>query len=187
MNLVELAQRIRSYRLERRVTLEEVSSRAGLTRSWLSKVENFRVTPSLSSLGKIAAALGVTVAELVEGLDQKPQLVVVRKDERKVVERDKLDANPAIYESLAHRRADRSMDPFMLTIPADSARKTPLAHEGEEFLIVQEGQVDFEYDSEVLSLSVGDCIYFDANVKHRLLNPYSQPAQVLCVFQENNR
>ena len=84
MNLVELAQRIRKHRLDRRLTLEDVATRSGLTRSWLSKVENFRITPSLPALSQIASALSVTVAELVAGLDAKPTLIKVAKDERKV-------------------------------------------------------------------------------------------------------
>ncbi len=61
MNLVELAQRIKARRLDRRLTIEDVAAQAGLTRSWLSKVENFRVTPSLPALGKIA--FGVSLLE----------------------------------------------------------------------------------------------------------------------------
>ena len=108
MNLVELAQRIRTLRLDRRLTLEEVASHTGLTRSWLSEVENFRVTPSLPAL----ALLGLTTVELVEGLDEKPQLVIVRKNDRQIVERDKSSKNTPIYESLAHKRPNRAMDPF---------------------------------------------------------------------------
>jgi transcriptional regulator with XRE-family HTH domain len=181
MNLVELAQRIRSFRLDRRLTLEEVASKTGLTRSWLSKVENFRVTPSLPSLGKIASALGVTVAELVAGLDEKPQLVLIRKDERKAVDRDNSATNPTRYESLAHRRTNRAMDPFLLTMPPGAAREKALSHEGEEFLMVQTGEVDFEYDGKIYSLHAGDSLYFDAMIPHRLINR-DRTSTVLCVF-----
>ncbi len=184
MNLVELSQRIRALRLDQRLTLEEIASRTGLTRSWLSKVENFRVTPSLPALGKIAEALGTSVADLVAGLDEKPTLVIVRKKERKVVERDRSKTNTTVYESLAYKRANRAMDPFLLTVPPGAARERALAHEGEEFLIVQSGQVDFEYDGETHTLRSGDCLYFDGNVPHRLANPYAREAAVLCVFFE---
>lgn len=184
MNLVELAQRIRSFRLDRRLTLEEVASRTGLTRSWLSKVENFRVTPSLPALGKIATALGVTVAELVAGLDEKPALVVVRREERQVVERDRNRNNTTIYESLAHKRPNRAMDPFLLTVPPGVARDEALPHEGEEFLMVQQGAIEFEYDGRRHALRSGDCLYFDSNVPHRILNPHKRPASVLCVFMK---
>lgn len=123
MNLVELAQRIRRHRLNRQFTLEDVATRSGLTRSWLSKVENFRSTPSLPALGQIASALSVTVAELVQGLDEKPTLIKVANDERKVVEHDKSKTNTTVYESLAYKRPDRSMDPFLLTVPPGARRR----------------------------------------------------------------
>ena len=182
MNLVELSQRIRALRLDQRLTLEKIASRTGLPRSWLSKVENFRVTPSLPALGKIADALGTSVSALVAGLDEKPSLIVVRKAERKVVERERSKTNTTVYESLAYKRVNRAMDPFLLTVPPGVARKRALAHEGEEFLIVQSGRIDFEYDGQMHNLRSGDSLYFDGNVPHRLVNPYQRPATVLCVF-----
>lgn len=185
MNLVELAQRIKSRRLEKRLTLEAVAARTGLTRSWLSKVENFRVTPSLPALGQIAAALEVPIADLVQGLDQRPRLVVVRRRERQVIQRDKPSSN-TVYESLAFKRPDRKMDPFVLKVPPGEAKRLAKPHEGEEFLMVIAGRVDFEYDGELHNLAAGDSLYFDANAKHRLLNPHKKPAEVLCVFHGGN-
>jgi len=185
MNLVELAQRIKSRRLEKRLTVEEVASRTGLSRSWLSKVENFRVTPSLPALGQIATALEVPVSELVEGLDVRPQLVIVRRDERQVIQRDKPRSHIR-YESLAYKRPDRKMDPFLLTVPPLESKRPPMPHEGEEFLLVVAGRVNFEYDGELYKLAPGDSLYFDGRAKHRLLNPNKKPAEVLCVFFGSN-
>lgn len=181
MNLVELAQRIRDLRQRKNLTLEQVASATGFTRSWLSKVENFRVTPSLPALGAIADALDLTVAQLVEGLDARPRLAIVRQSERRVVQRD-AQISSLVYESLAHKRPGRKMDPFLITVPPGVARKAALSHEGEEFLLVVEGPVGFEYDGELHKLETGDATYFDANVKHRLLNSGKRAAQVLSVF-----
>jgi transcriptional regulator with XRE-family HTH domain len=185
MNLVELAQRIKARRLEKRLTLEEVAARTGLTRSWLSKVENFRVTPSLPALGEIAAALEVPIAELVQGLDERPQLVMVRRDERQEIQRDKPRSNIR-YESLAYKRPERKMDPFLLTVPPLESKRPAMPHEGEEFLLVISGRVDFEYGTERHQLAAGDSLYFDAKEKHRLVNPHKKPAEVLCVFYGSN-
>ncbi|HTL53506.1 MAG TPA: XRE family transcriptional regulator [Planctomycetota bacterium] len=181
MNLVELAQRIRTLRQNKKMTLEQVASATGLTRSWLSKVENFRVTPSLPALGAIAEVLDVPVSKLLEGLDQRPQFALVRHNERRRVDRD-AGISRILYDSLAHKRPGRRMDPFLLTVPTGVARKAALGHEGEEFLLVIAGPVDFEYDGETHRLETGDAAYFDAHVKHRLHNPGKQPAQVLSVF-----
>jgi transcriptional regulator with XRE-family HTH domain len=186
MNLVELAQRIKRKRLERELTLEQVATKTGQTRSWLSKVENFRLTPSLPALARVADALDVTLSELVEGLDRKPEIAVVRVSDRLVVERDR-PSSETTYESLGHKRPSRVMDPFLLTVPPGASRRDAMAHEGEEFLIVMEGTVDLEYRGERLHLDAGDAAYFDANAEHRLLNPGEEPAKVLCVFHENGR
>ncbi len=181
MNLIELAQRIRNLRLDKRLTLEQVASKTGLTRSWLSKVENFRVTPSLTSLGQIAAALDVPISQLMDGLDEKPQILLVRSEDRKLVERNG-DSSLLKYESLAHKREQRSMDPFLLTLPAGEDSREPTSQEGEEFLMVLSGQVDMKYGDETHQLRSGDCVYFDGKTPHCVGNPYGADAQVLCVF-----
>lgn len=181
MNLVELGQKIRGLRLDRRMTLDDVVARSGLTKSWLSKVENFRVTPSLPALIKIAEALGVTVSQLFEGLDQRPAFVLVRHGDGPRISRDR-ETSTIVYESLAHERPDRVMDPFVLTVPARGGRKQALTHEGEEFLRVLVGRVQFHYGDAVTELRAGDSLYFDASTPHRLWNPWSKTAEVLCVF-----
>lgn len=181
MNLVELAQRIKAQRREQNLTLEQIASRTGLTRSVLSKVENFRVTPSLPALGKIALALGTSVSELTAGLDERPQLVIVRKGEGVRVERDRPESR-IVYASLAHDRYGKSMEPLLLSVPPGTARKRALKHDGEEFLYVLNGRVELEYGGEVHRLQAGDSAYFDGQVEHRLVNSNKKPAEVLSVF-----
>ena len=181
MNLVMFSQRIRALRKERRLTLEQLARQAGLTRSLLSKVENFRVTPSLPALGRIAGALGVTVSELMAGLDEKPRLAIIRKDERKRVVRDRPDSKFR-YHALAHKRIAKAMEPFLVEIPPGEARKKMLAHEDEEFFVVLKGKVNFEYGEEVHPLNPGDSVYADGNVKHRLINRGRGLVQILIVF-----
>lgn len=186
MNLVELAQRIRAARMARGLTLDQVSEASGLGKGLLSKVENFRVTPTLPTLAKLCETLGVKLSELVEGLDQKPKLCVIRREQRKTVERDGAQSN-IVYQSLAHGRANRAMDPFELVVPARGGRKQAMPHEGEEFLIVLKGQVEFEFDGKAQSLEEGDSLYFDAETDHRLFNVTDKDARVLCVFLERGQ
>ncbi len=186
MNLVELAQRIRAARIARGLTLDQVSEGSGLGKGLLSKVENFRVTPTLPTLAKLCETLGIKLSELVEGLDQKPRFCTVRRDQRKIVERDRGESN-IVYESLAHGRANRTMDPFELIIPAHGGRQQAMPHEGEEFLTVLKGQVEFEFDGKVHTLRTGDSIYFDAETDHRVFNITDKEARVLCVFLERTQ
>lgn len=180
MNLVELAMRLKQLRLERGMTLEQVASEAGLTRGWLSKVENFRVTPSLPALSSMAKTLGVSLAELFAGLDERPALVVVRRGDGELVQRDEEDSSYR-YEALAHPRPSRRMDPFVLTVPPGGSR--PLKdHGGEEFMHVLSGRVYLDYDGESHRLSVGDSAYFDGTRPHRVRNTAKSACRLLIVY-----
>jgi len=182
VNLVELAQRIKQKRIEQRLTIEQLAVSTGLTRSWLSKVENFRVTPSLPALFKIAGSLGISLAELVEGIEESPGICIVRSGEGKQIDRDPSPENDIVYRSLAHDRTARAMEPFLLRIPANGGRKECLPHDGEEFLVVLKGQAAMEYGDEQIDLNEGDCLYFNGSTPHRVFNPNDEPAEVICVF-----
>ncbi len=185
MNLVFLAQRIREIRKKRGLTLGQLAERSQLTQSVLSKVENFRVTPSLAALGRIAEALGVTFSELVEGVDEKKKVVIVPAGEGPVFDRDRPKSS-IVYRSLASTRHAKLMEPLLLEVPRGEPRKEALPHEGEEFLMVIDGAVELEYGEERYCLKKGDCAYIDATEKHRLLNSGPKAAQVLCVFSGDN-
>jgi transcriptional regulator with XRE-family HTH domain len=183
MNLVELSQRIKQRRLELGLTLDESARAAGQTRSWLSKVENFRITPSLPALARVAEVLRIPLAKLLEGLDAKPRIAVTRVQDRRPVKRDS-DKSDINYFALTVGRPSRAMDPFLLKVPPRGGRTVPRSHEGEEFLIVLRGNIAFEYLEETYDLREGDSLYFDADAPHRIHNPHRTEAEVLCVFQE---
>lgn len=181
MNLVELAQRLKKLRKDRGLTLEQVASQAGLTRGWLSKVENFRVTPSVTALASICDTLGVSMSELFSGLEASPPIVVVPRGQGHIITRDE-DVSELVYESLARGRPARRMDPFLVSVPPSDHRPA-LSHAGEEFMHVLSGRVDLEYAEASHSLGPGDSAYFDGRQPHRLVCRSGQAAKVLIVYQ----
>lgn len=182
VNLVELGSRVKTARKERGYTLDELAKRAELGKGMLSKVENFRVTPSLPTIIKIAAALEIPLEKLFKGLDQKTVTNVVKKGESKEIDRDS-EHSSIRYFDLAHTRLNRKMDPFELKIPPGGGRDQPMSHEGEEFLTVLEGTILFRINDDRFVMSEGDSIYFDADSPHCVNNPSDKAARVLCVFE----
>ena len=66
---VSLGSRVSALRLIAGQTLTCLALRSGVTVSFLSKVETGQTAPSLGSCHKLARALGVTMAELFEGVE----------------------------------------------------------------------------------------------------------------------
>ncbi len=69
-----------------------------------------------------------------------------------------------------------------LTPRGRGGRSKNLSHEGEEFLRLLAGKVDFHYGDGAHHFTTGDSLYFDASTPHRLVNPNGKDAHVLCVF-----
>lgn len=185
MSLVGVARRIREKRQSLDLTLEQVAVRAGLTRSVLSKVENFRVTPSLPALAKIAKALETTISELTRGVGEPPEVSIVRNGEGVEIERDRPNSRIA-YESLTYKCAG-VIESLLLSLPCGTAREEAMSHEGEEFLYVMKGQVSFEYGEETFELNQGDSAYFNANIPHRINNRAEDVAKVMCIFASDKK
>ncbi|MCH8205882.1 MAG: helix-turn-helix transcriptional regulator [Chloroflexi bacterium] len=64
--LAAFASHLRTLRLQRGLSQEEVAHRAGLHVTYVSGIERGRRNPSVKSLYRIAQALGVPVKELFE-------------------------------------------------------------------------------------------------------------------------
>ena len=63
---VSLGNKIRALRQRLKLTLDETSTIAGISKPFLSQVERGRATPSITSLVRIAKALGVTMQYFID-------------------------------------------------------------------------------------------------------------------------
>jgi transcriptional regulator with XRE-family HTH domain len=76
--VMSIGRRLRGARQERGLTLRQVAKSSGLTAAFISQLERGDTSASVSSLVKIAAALGIDVTSLFE----KPSSTLVRRGER---------------------------------------------------------------------------------------------------------
>jgi transcriptional regulator with XRE-family HTH domain len=184
VNLADLGRRVRAARMARRLTLDEVVSRADFTVSWLSKLENGQLAPSLEGLVKLADVLECGVDSLVEGLSVPPQYVVVKSGAGRIDPVPKDRKQGIVVEHLADQWRNRSMNPVILYISGNGNRGNPDNHDGERFLMVLEGELKLEYGNDLLLLSAGDSIYIYAAIPHTLMPAGRGPVKVLSVAYE---
>lgn len=186
LNLVDLGSRIKAARLTRRMTLEEVVSRTDFTVSWLSKVENGQLAPSLEGLVRLAGVLECGVDHLVGGLSAAPRMVVDRKGQGWMSAGGNGQAGQRI-EELATAWRERAMVPAILHLSPGGGRKTPDHYAGERFLHVLVGDVRLAYGDDPIVLAAGDSVYFDASLPHLLTSAGRASAQVLSILFEPRR
>ena len=173
----EIGKRIKAFRTQKRITLEQLANQAGFTKGYLSKVETSKKSPPVSTLGIIARVLGVTISALLGEDAPRTPLCLVRKDERPLISRDGT-AFGYSYEAMAYKYPNKIMEPFILTLPVKPKKRTLYQHEGEEILFVIQGTMKFLHGNEEYVVNEGDCIYFDSSLPH--WGESTGPAEVKC-------
>jgi transcriptional regulator with XRE-family HTH domain len=182
-----IAKKIKQFRLNRQMSLEELAKLAGLTKGYVSKIENSGKAPPFSTLIKIAYALDTDISLILAENSEVPEdlrLCIVRSDERKeVASRGTLYGYH--YEALAHKKLGKNMEPYIITAAFDE--KGVFSHEGEEFMYVLEGVHEFMYDGKKYLLKKGDSVYFDSIVPHSGRSVGKRVSRLLAVMYSYKR
>ncbi len=179
-----IGAKIKKLRKARKLTLQDVARETGFSPALISQIENNNVSPPIATLSKISRFFDVKMGHFFEEEEEESKYEVVRKDGRRVVSRVISKAGTGhgyVYEALSFRKRNKKMEPFMVTVSERPDEETLYNHEGEEFLLILKGKAEVILDEERLILEEGDAIYFDSELKHRLLSYDGEELQVLAV------
>ncbi len=172
-----IGAKVAAVRAERGWSLQQLATRAGLSPAAVHKIEKSGMTPTITSLMKIASALGKSVAFFIEESDSLRPVTVVRSGERSRLYTSKqglvLENISGRYGPFFVAGAEAAVDPR-----ADSG-PVPMTHPGEELVVLLAGQMEFTVDGEPYTLGEGDSIHFRANRPHSWANPSDAPARAI--------
>jgi len=182
-----ITKNIKELRKQKKITLQELADLTGLTKGYLSKIERAKKAPPYSTLNKIAIALDVDAASLLEiNFDQSrdKRISFTRKHDRKRIEQLGSVADGSLYgyryEALAFDKQGKNMEPYIIEPAFED--EAIFQHEGEEFMLVLEGKHEFIYDGETYIMEEGDSVYFDAAIPHTGKSLGEKKAKLLAVL-----
>lgn len=180
-----VGKKIKGVRESKSLSIEEISTRSGLSIDQINSIENDEHLPSLGSLIKIARALGVRLGTFLDDSDELGPAICRAQERNSSISfsNDAADARThMVYHSLAKQKAGRHMEPFIIDIQPSEEKSFKLsAHEGEEFIYVMKGELEVEYGKEKYLLKEGDSIYYDSIVMHHVHGAQGKAAQILAL------
>ncbi|MCQ8828496.1 helix-turn-helix domain-containing protein [Streptomyces malaysiensis] len=155
-----LAVNLRQARLERGLSISELSRRSKIGKATLSQLESGAGNPTIETVFSLSRVLEVPISDL---LDARPagELTVVRAAETEALSGEGVDLRPlqriesgeAVIEVFDQRvRAGRRQD--------------SLGHVGTEHTIVQAGRLGVRVEGREVELGQGDYVRFDAARPH---------------------
>lgn len=174
------SERLRDLRTRHGFSLEALAQKTGLTKGFLSLVERGLKAPSISTLLRLSETYSVSVGDLLDeqaSLDP-PYSLVRRAEGRKYAKDGSLFGYR--YEAIAFHKAQKKMEPFLVSPPARVPQKF-FQHHGDEMVYVLKGQVQIQLGDDQVMLFPGDCLYFDASMPHRSRSVGKERALTLVV------
>ncbi|MFZ5790672.1 MAG: helix-turn-helix domain-containing protein [Pseudomonadota bacterium] len=163
---VAIGREVRDFRRKLNMTVAELAKMAELSAGMLSKIENGMTSPSLATLRALSVALHVPVTAFFRRFEEERDATFVKAGQGLQIERRGTRAGHQ-YQLLGHTlRKSISVEPYMITLTADSDVFPLFQHEGVEFIFMLEGEVSYRHGDRTYTLTPGDSLFFDADVPH---------------------
>ncbi len=180
--MTSLGARIKALRAERGLQQRQLAEKAGLTPSMVSQIEAGRLTPSLPTLGKLAAALGVPIASLFESTPHG-RLHVSRKREYPVVSFDGTTEKWYVLGAGLFRGKIRAVVSTLGPRAKGAKTDKVVIDAGQmKLFYVLEGKVALHYNGSSHHLEAGDSAYLDGGTPHGWENLGPRSAKALWVI-----
>ena len=170
LNNLELAigHEVRAFRKTLGITVADLASATGISMGMLSKIENGMTSPSLTTLQALSQALGIPITAFFRRFEESRGAVLVKAGQGVEIERRGTRAGHQ-YNLLGHIGDNTSgvtVEPYLITLTADSDVFPEFQHEGMEFLYMLEGEVQYRHGNSLYTLEPGDSFFFDADARH---------------------
>ncbi|WP_432731399.1 helix-turn-helix domain-containing protein [Variovorax sp. W6] len=153
-----IATRLLALRQAQGLSLADLAERSGVSKAMISKVERAQSSPTAVLLGKLAAGLGVPLAQLLT--EEKAQPKRLRTHAEQEVWRDPQAGY--LRRQVAERQAGSGVEMVEIELPRSAQVDYP-RWSGKPYrqcLWMLEGELRVDYGDERFELAPGDCLDF---------------------------
>ncbi len=177
----DIGTQLRALRRKRGLSLRGLAELCDLSPTTISLIERGDSSPSVSTLHRLATALGVPITAFFQEAEGRVEVVVTRAGKRPRVGTGDIE-----MESLGSGLTDQAMELFAVSLPPDSSSGTgAIVHSGHEMVYCLRGEVEYQIAGKSYVLAEGDSLLFEARLPHCWRNQGQEPAMFLLVFQSD--
>ncbi len=160
------------------MSMRALARASGLSANALSMIERGKTSPSVSTLYKLAGAMGIPITAFFREQHSQQEVVF-----RKSSERARVPFPLGLLEGLGGEFFIGRMEPFMLTLESGaSSGPFGIVHSGHEFVLCLRGELEYQVEQQRFLLEAGDSLLFAAQLKHRWRNPGTRVCTAIFVL-----
>lgn len=180
---IKIGGRLRHARLMKSMSLKDVAAGVGVSESFISKLENDKVQPSLAVLHRLVAFLGLNVTAMFNHeADEDGPLMVMRAGQRPTITtRLRQNTDGVLLERLIPQTRNSLLQVNIHQVEPGGGSHGLISHVGEEMGYVLDGVLDLTVGDRICRLHKGDSFSFPSEEPHGYANPGSEVARILWV------
>ncbi|CAH1658885.1 helix-turn-helix domain-containing protein [Chelatococcus asaccharovorans] len=178
----QIGERLRILRAERDLTILELAAKAGVSAGIISQIERGNSNPSMKTLQRLRAALGVNLWEFLErsgGAATTQDAPFVRR----AAQRPRIVVGETrLVKELLSPRHDENLRFMFVTLPPGGISEDVLIGTGQKGGYVMSGRVELTVGERTALLEEGDSFQFRSNTPHHIANRSDQEAKLLWIM-----
>ncbi len=177
---------IRKFRRAKKMTMQDLSEKVGVSKSLIGQIERGEVLPALTTLEKIAVTLEIPTTEffVVKSDEIYEENIIVRKNNRKNII---VPGSPVVYNMLTTSLKNK-IEFLLIEIPPNVSKEnydTTFKHRGEKYFLVMDGRLTLSIGDKEYVLNEGDSGCFNSGIAHAFENKTDKKAVFLVAVTES--
>ncbi len=168
--LDQVGPRLKRLRTHRRMTLTDVATSTGISKSTLSRLETGQRRPTLELLLALSQTYRVPLDDLVGAPDVGDPRIRLRPGRVKG------------RTVIPLTRQPDAMQAWKIVIPTSEDNTNPRTHDGHEWICVLSGTMRLVLGHQDWVLGPGEVAEFDTRVPHWFGSTGEEPAEILSIF-----
>ena len=173
---LNVANRIRALRERRNLSQQALAEASGLSRNTLSLLERGQTSPTVSTLKRLATALGVNINAFFNPLDDES--IVYTKAGKRL----SLQLSHVLMSDLGVGMHEQLITPLVLQLNPGARSGPALDHDGQDFVYCLRGEILYTVNGNAYVLEPGDSLFYDGRLPHRFQSTTTEVSEVLIIL-----
>lgn len=154
-----------NIRKKRGLSLDKVAELTGVSKAMLAQIEKGKTNPTVSTLWKIANGLQVSFSVFMKE-PEKQKVEKITLDQLTPINDD--NDNYLVY-SIFPYHPEKKFEIYTVKLKPGYSHLSE-KHMGEEYVLVQNGELTLNVQGETFVLTNNDSLKFNANTEHSYIN-----------------
>jgi quercetin dioxygenase-like cupin family protein len=175
--VLDVGRQLHTLRTELGLSLRQLSAKVAVSPSTLQKIEHNQISPTLSTMLRIARGMGKDLQFFLEPVHARADVVFCSQAQRR-----RLDPPDVQFsmELLTDGLSDQRLSALRVCIPPGGKRRHP-RHQGEELQHCLRGTAAFTIQGKLYRLTQGDTLHFKSDLPHHWRNVADEEAELLVI------